>query len=139
MDEMSTASDGASSAALRAQVRKVIEYEMGFFTPTGKQAARCILHKLDEKVFNVLRGFRVGDRVKHFDDVLGLVGEVVSLDNDAVKVRFVTKGHEWFGAYDDLWFRLHPEGLTIITDEPRGLSAAEGASPAGVIIPDQEN
>ena len=49
------------SAALRAQVLKVIEYEMEFFTPTGKQAARCILHKLDEKVFNQPRGLSASD------------------------------------------------------------------------------
>jgi hypothetical protein len=34
---------------------------MEFFTPTGKQAARCILHKLDEKVFNQPRGLSASE------------------------------------------------------------------------------
>lgn len=60
-DEGLTPSEHGSSAALRAQVRAVIEYEMRFFTPTGVQAARCILHKLDEKVFNEPRGLSASE------------------------------------------------------------------------------
>lgn len=70
-----------------------------------------------------LRGFSVGDKVRHFD---GQVGEVVSISAGSITVRFPAgKRGSWQGVYDRLWFSLYPDGLQKVLDEPRGLSAVE--------------
>ena len=49
------------------------------------------------------------------------------------KALVSVEGHTIVSCIDQALYELEE------LDEPRGLSAAEGASPAGVIIPDQEN
>lgn len=60
--------------------------------------------------------FKAGDYVNHFNMKLGRVIEITK--GGAVKVTFDHGKDDWYGEYDALWFRLHPYGLTKVS-EPR--------------------
>jgi FKBP-type peptidyl-prolyl cis-trans isomerase 2 len=52
--------------------------------------------------------FKNGDRVRHSD---GREGEVTSVTDTSVIVKF-DHGKSG-GEYDDLWFRIYPDGLRL--------------------------
>lgn len=57
-----------------------------------------------------IKDFKVGDPVKHMG---GNIGKVTAIKEDgAVCVTYDHGKDYWKGEYDDLWFRLHPDGLT---------------------------
>lgn len=58
--------------------------------------------------------FKTGDRVRHVSR--DEKGTVTILDNGDVKVRFdkpTPSGRASIGVYDELWFRLNPNGLVL--------------------------
>lgn len=58
--------------------------------------------------------FRTGDKVRHMS---GKEGQVINVNDVGVHVDFGRPGLR--GIYDANWFRLHPNGLEIITSAQR--------------------
>jgi hypothetical protein len=57
--------------------------------------------------------FKVGDYVEHFAG--RNIGRVVEIKPDgSVQVKFDRGRDHWDGCYDNLWFRMHPDGLKKI-------------------------
>lgn len=55
--------------------------------------------------------FKIGDYIKHMN---GDTGSVTASSDGKVSVTFDRGKGYWKGEYDELWFRLYPDGLTKI-------------------------
>jgi hypothetical protein len=64
-----------------------------------------------------MSNFKTGDRVRHVSR--NEVGSVTILKNGNVQVEFdkpAPSGRKSIGEYDPQWFRIYPNGLTLVTD-----------------------